>query len=815
MKRLALILTISFFSAIGLHSENTAEEAPHFINITTQSGLATNNVFDICTDKNGCLWMGTSIGLSRYDGLIVKNHFKEEMNIRSNFINYVFYDSRDRVWAGSSSGVSIYDVDKEKFFTLELLSGTTLENKTAWFFEDSSGTMWISFKKHGIISVDPDDFTTKRYFYDLERERYLSRIWFEPENNLYFAAHINDGLCFVDLQNQTTTPFSPAAAPESRPFAGKQVKGFIKIDDKSFFITCSDGEVYIVNPYERTYEQLDIDIPERKNLEFRRVFRVSDKHLALLMNRGFLLYDIKGKRIIENRHYSSYFDEKSIHCIAGNLDRGLIVGLHGAGVSIEQDAGFRFDTVTSDKLNRKVSLKGSVVTGFAESNDSTLWISTRLKGLFSYCRQTGRLSRTDIPAIPEELDGVVYRHPDLWLSSAYGIYRFRPETNEVFSYREGCGRNMCLRQTPDGEIYILTDEGLFKHNAGLDSFVKVQALSSMKVLGIGDGATGLIATTDEKGISRISGKDISHIHRNGGSEPTTHALPELIYEDREGRIWSSPSGAGICISCDNHHHLLNTRSGLASDIITNIIGDNSGNVFVSTDRSLSIIPPSGKMTTITKSDGLLNFGFTRDASYKTADGKVLLGSRDGFSIIYGAKESHVSTQSTIKIESIRSDGVLIPIRGNSADLTHRQNSVEICVSDIDPHHLLSRNSLYSLEGHDNTWIPVGEDGKITYSGLKPGRYTLHSFSPDIKPLHINIRPHPMLSGIAIIIYIIISIAFLICAALYIKRSIHNSRMLEEIMEDLDRERQENEKLKQKLAGCKDDTLPPLIRKMKN
>ena len=195
MTRKVLSIILSVFSALSLHAnDDPGGEKNHFINITTDSGLAHNSIYDVCVDKNGCLWLGTGIGLSHYDGVSVKNHFKEEMKIRSNFINYVYYDSRDRVWAGSANGVAIYDIEQEKFFTLEVLSGTNIENKTAWFFEDASGTMWISFKKHGLISVNPDNFSTKQYFHNLKSDRYFSRIWFEPENGLYLAAHFNDGL---------------------------------------------------------------------------------------------------------------------------------------------------------------------------------------------------------------------------------------------------------------------------------------------------------------------------------------------------------------------------------------------------------------------------------------------------------------------------------------------------------------------------------------------------------------------------------------------------------------------------------------------
>ncbi|MBE6251632.1 MAG: helix-turn-helix domain-containing protein [Bacteroidales bacterium] len=786
MTRKVLSIILSVFSALSLHAnDDPGGEKNHFINITTDSGLAHNSIYDVCVDKNGCLWLGTGIGLSHYDGVSVKNHFKEEMKIRSNFINYVYYDSRDRVWAGSANGVAIYDIEQEKFFTLEVLSGTNIENKTAWFFEDASGTMWISFKKHGLISVNPDNFSTKQYFHNLKSDRYFSRIWFEPENGLYLAAHFNDGLYYVDLEKETSTPFSPADRPDSRPFEGKLIKGFIKIDDNSFCITCSDGGIYIVDPYARTYKKLDINLPSMKGRELRRAFRISDSHLAIVMNRGFFIYDIKKMEVVESGHYDEEFGGRSIHCIAGNLESGLIFGLQSTGVAIEQDAGFRFSTVVKDSANPKTSMSGSNVTGFAEINDTTIWVSTRVKGLFWYTRNEGRLGRFDHPLIPDEIEHIIYADNSLWIQSSYGIYSFNPGTNEVRSYMEGCEKILCMRHTPEGRITVLANGGVLEYDKEADRFVRIPALSSQSVIGIGSGSSGLIAMTAEKGIVGVERGKMTVKDNSRKRQKSLIEWPELIYEHSDGNIWASPSGAGIFISQKGSHYQFNTCSGLPSDIVTNIIGDDHGNVFVSTDRSLSMIPQTGKVTTITKSDGLLNFGFTRDAAFKTSDGDILIGSRDGFTIIHAAKTSAGAVHTTLKVEAVTSEGEEVPIRNNSISLGHKQNSFNILITDIDPHHMLAGKPLFCMEGHDNTWTPVGEDGKISYTGIKPGQYTLKSYDDTITPLKIEIKQPPLLSTIAVILYIACGIVLLVIAGLYIRKNEIRRKRLDELITEIE------------------------------
>jgi ligand-binding sensor domain-containing protein len=73
---LIMLLVLSLLAPNRSKAETTGSD---FINITYLNGLTTNSIYDICTDKSGCLWIGTATGLSKYNGYNVQNFFKEEM----------------------------------------------------------------------------------------------------------------------------------------------------------------------------------------------------------------------------------------------------------------------------------------------------------------------------------------------------------------------------------------------------------------------------------------------------------------------------------------------------------------------------------------------------------------------------------------------------------------------------------------------------------------------------------------------------------------------------------------------------------------
>ena len=118
--RIAALSILTILSLLTSSYSKAESRNSEFVNITYLNGLTTNSIYDVCTDKNGCLWIGTATGLSKYNGYNVKNFFKEEMNIRSNIIRYLLCDRNNRIWVGSGNGVGIYDSNSKKFLNLEV-----------------------------------------------------------------------------------------------------------------------------------------------------------------------------------------------------------------------------------------------------------------------------------------------------------------------------------------------------------------------------------------------------------------------------------------------------------------------------------------------------------------------------------------------------------------------------------------------------------------------------------------------------------------------------------------------------------------------
>lgn len=98
-----------------------------------KNGLSSNNIYSICVAENSkelnastiILWIGTSDGLNRFK--VINNNtdvynlktenevFTIENGLQDNSVNSITEDEKGNLWIGTSSGISFFDVEKQKF----------------------------------------------------------------------------------------------------------------------------------------------------------------------------------------------------------------------------------------------------------------------------------------------------------------------------------------------------------------------------------------------------------------------------------------------------------------------------------------------------------------------------------------------------------------------------------------------------------------------------------------------------------------------------------------------------------------------------
>src|SRR5487761_2617729 len=72
---------------------------------TTADGLSDNYVFNTYQDSYGYLWVGTSNGLSRFDGKTFV-HYGIQQGLPSMLVDVIYEDHRHRLWIGTRGGIA-------------------------------------------------------------------------------------------------------------------------------------------------------------------------------------------------------------------------------------------------------------------------------------------------------------------------------------------------------------------------------------------------------------------------------------------------------------------------------------------------------------------------------------------------------------------------------------------------------------------------------------------------------------------------------------------------------------------------------------
>jgi len=117
------------------------QASPYFLakQISLNDGLSNSFVKCIQDDHKGYIWIGTKIGLNRFDKKNIKQYFFDENNkysLPNNSINFIAEDSLLNLWISTDGGLVQYNRDADNF-TRILFEGKPLEVNT--FLKVSDG----------------------------------------------------------------------------------------------------------------------------------------------------------------------------------------------------------------------------------------------------------------------------------------------------------------------------------------------------------------------------------------------------------------------------------------------------------------------------------------------------------------------------------------------------------------------------------------------------------------------------------------------------------------------------------------------------
>ena len=251
-------------------------------------------------------------------------------------------------------------------------------------------------------------------------------------------------------------------------------------------------------------------------------------------------------------------------------------------------------------------LTSNSITCLTEDNNSCLWIGTA-EGLNVLDKKTGKIRKYFYPSIPNNVVSAVCvtRDNTIWVGTDGGLCRY-DAGNDVFV---ACGDDFgqgklkyatikCLMEDSDGELWVGTwAQGLFRYSPTLgkvEVYPRINERNSSHVvyedsnkdIWVGSWECGLFKLKNPKDMEHVS--YVRYLHRNGDETSLSDNIVYDIAEDvNTHSLWVGTRSGLSILQLDKPQTFVNYRRGqsaygIPTDEINSILRDRRGNMWVGT-----------------------------------------------------------------------------------------------------------------------------------------------------------------------------------------------------------------------------------------
>lgn len=295
----------------------------HFKNILARDEISEimedNLIYAISADEKDNLWLGSNIGIIKYNR---ENHKSINVPCKSPFskgfkdgrVRVIFRDSNGTLWAGGYQGLCRFDPLKRSFYNIRLnRENQGPEPVVISIKENTDGTLWLGTKGQGLINYDPVSGQSKSFRYEKDQSNSIS------SDNVFDILPDKDGKLWLATYGGGITYFDPAGQ-EARVFLhSEQDPNSISSNFTYCLYIDSDTDVWI-----GTYGA-GLNYFDRRQNKFMHI----DKNCGLINNLVYgILEDKNGKLWLSTNKGLSRFDKDRFKK-SGSCDRSYFRNYDG------------------------------------------------------------------------------------------------------------------------------------------------------------------------------------------------------------------------------------------------------------------------------------------------------------------------------------------------------------------------------------------------------------------------------------------------------------------------------------------------------
>lgn len=757
-----------------------------------------------------------------------------EQKLISNRVNFILEDREKNIWLGTDKGLQSINTRTNQLRTLqpnEQISSNAfhsgLETGNKLIFGDDNGNAWLFDKEENqfdrlqlrgastvtdIKAINAENllFTTLQggfFVYNLKKKQLknfnhsshpqiltnrFQSVMIDSYETAWLESDL-DGVFRYRLSDNSLKHFQPLTDAVSRVSV---LPNFFIVEDinKKLWINPQGGGFSL---YNREKDQLEYfyNNPLDPKHSLSNVI-----HSAYADRFGNLWMCTYNKGLEKISFYTPKFDLRpvnpTLNTITSNEIRATYQLSNGNIIMASKDGSIRFFNSNMEELGL-LNSSGKLTTrsdltdlGYCVMEDSRkcIWIGTKGMGLiqltiriddhlkpeydfkrFRYNRlDNNSLSNDNIYSIIEDKEGRIlvgtFGGGLNIVDETNGQTRFVSFRNKLNSYPiQNCSKIRHLLLDKDNTLWVATTNGLLQMDNFMTPQMKehyIQKIPNVK--------------------NSLSNNDVHYLHQS-----------------KDGTLWIGTFGGGLISlhrkADDNQSaefNIYTTREGLYNDIVLSIQEDRTGNLWFSSENSISRYDAKNKLfQNYEIFHGLNDAHFSEAASLLTSNGEMIFGSNKGYCYFFPDKIQQniavppiVFTRFQLFNQDVSIDEKNSPLKlsiGYSSEirLTHKQTVFSIEYTALDFSDVDKIKYAFMLENFETEWNYVQKQRKATYTNLPKGTYYFKVkstnaegvWSDNVKTIKILILPSFWETGTAYLLYILLFFSILYAVYYITKR----------------------------------------------
>lgn len=762
---------------------------------STDKELSNSLINAVYQDRKGFIWIATENGLNKFDGTrfsIYRHNATDSTSLKNNYVRTLFEDSRGNFWIGCINGLQRYDRATDNFHELFISRKDGRKNPhITSIIERRNGDLWIATSGQGAISLkknsNPASFHIETELTDRIGSNYLNVIFEDSRQNLWIATE-EKGLYRYSPESKELKSYK---APYH--IAGDDVSAICEDAHGQIFVgTLTKGLFRLSSRQEGNFEP--VLYQNRMNLNIRTL--IIDTRGKLIIGtdgEGVKEYQPQQDIIVDSEINAGPFDfsKSKVHSLIEDKDHNLWLGIFQKGLILVPGISNKFDYYGYKSIHNN-TIGSSCVMAIHTDEQATIWIGTDNDGLYAINDQGKQLRHyTHQAGNPQSVPGTILclyedSNQELWLGSYFdGLARMNKQTGTCQdatsllqgNLNAGKPKVSCIIEDKNKNLWVGTyGSGLYKINLPTQHVTyyestrnenddwSINRLPNDWISYLLEDKEGMIWIGTYKGLAVLNPQTDNFINYKKQNNLLPGYVVYSLLESSNGEIWAGTSEGLVCLNKDRLTPVLfTTADGLPSDIICGLAEDEKKNIWISTHQGISKLnPPEKKFINYYAGDGLQGNEFTRTAVFKDKRGKIFFGGTNGVTAFYPQDITEIKKEMNVLITGFHVANRPVKKGDKSGNnvitdtavmdteqftLAYNENTFSIDFSVLEFSNPDRISYQYKIKELGDEWISTQPGtNRVTYSSLKPGKYTFsvqardHNNFSNIRTVTIAITP---------------------------------------------------------------------------